>query len=317
MIWFYKLIAFILALFIYSPASEVASYTTSQDNAKLTFNVLSDMHLEGNNEDRFNLFGEGIRDINANKSNDFIVFLGDNTMNGQVVELSAFYSILDEYNTFDTYMVTGNHDLCPSDYNTGDYEDLRDRFFKYKNEYSKTQYDDSVYYSVNISDEFQLIVLGSESDAGIQEDISDEQLNWLESELKTAKDSGKIVFIFNHCPLNNTWENVWSEGHIGEDSDRVYEILKNAQTQILYFSGHLHMGYYDDKREVVYDDNVTFINVAGFGVDNTDGDADIQHNGTGLQVEVYEDNILIRVRDFAVHRWLGIEYRVELYKEYK
>ena len=317
MIWFYKLITFILALFIYSPVSEVASYTTFQDNAKLTFTVLSDVHLEGNNEDRFNLFGEGIRDINANKSNDFIVFLGDNTMNGQVVELSAFYSILDEYNTIDTYMVTGNHDLCPSDYNTGDYEDLRDRFFKYKNEYSKTQYKDSVYYSVNISDEFQLIVLGSESDAGIQEDISDEQLNWLESELKTAKDSGKIVFIFNHYPLNNTWADVWSEGHIGEDSDRVYEILKNAQTQILYFSGHLHMGYYDDKREVVYDDNVTFINVAGFGVDNTDGDADIQHNGTGLQVEVYEDNILIRVRDFAVHKWLDIEYRVELYKEYK
>ena len=69
-------------------------------------------------------------------------------------------------------------------------------FFKYKNEYSKTQYEDSVYYSVNISDEFQLIVLGSESDAGIQEDISDEQLIWLENELKTAKDSRKIVFIF-------------------------------------------------------------------------------------------------------------------------
>ena len=133
MVWFYKLIAFILAFFIYSPVSEFASYTTSEENTELTFTVLSDVHLEGNNEDRFNLFGEGIRDINANVSNDFIVFLGDNTMNGQVVELSAFYSILDEYNTIDTYMVTGNHDLCPSDYNTGDYEDLRDRFFKYKN----------------------------------------------------------------------------------------------------------------------------------------------------------------------------------------
>ena len=40
-----------------------------------------------------------------------------------------------------------------------DYEDLRDRFFKYKNEYSKTQYDDSVYYSVNISDEKATLVV--------------------------------------------------------------------------------------------------------------------------------------------------------------
>lgn len=312
MVWFYKLIAMILALFIYSPISEIASYTTNEENPKLTFTVLSDVHLEGNNEERFNLFGEGIRDINANKSNDFIVFLGDNTMNGQVVELSAFYTILDEYNTIGTYMVTGNHDLCPSDYNVGEYEDLRDRFFKYKNEYSKTQYDDSVYYSVSISDQFKLIVLGSESDAGIQEDLSDTQLTWLENELESAKESGNPVFIFNHYPLNNIWADVWSEGHIGDDSDRVYEILKNSENQILYFSGHLHMGFYDDKREVVYDDNVTFINVAGFGVDNDVGDADDQQNGTGLQVEVYENEILIRVRDFVKHEWMDIEYIVEI-----
>ena len=52
------------------------------------------------------------------------------------------------------------------------------------------------------------------------------------------------------------------------------------------------MGFYDDKREVIFDDNVTFVNVAGFGVDNDVGNADIQHNGTGLQVEVYENEIL-------------------------
>lgn len=312
MIWFYKLIAMILALFIYSPVGEIASYSVIDENAKLTFTVLSDVHLEGNNEDRFNLFGEGIRDINANKSNDFIVFLGDNTMNGQVVELSAFHSILDEYNTINTYMVTGNHDLCPSDYNVGEYEDLRDRFFKYKNEYSKTQYDNSVYYSVNIHDKYQLIVLGSESDAGVQEYLSDTQLIWLENELKSAEDNGKTVFLFNHYPLNNTWADVWNEGHIGEDSDRVYKMLKNCGSKVLYFSGHLHMGFYDDKREVIFDDNVTFVNVAGFGVDNDVGNADIQHNGTGLQVEVYENEILIRVRNFAKHEWMDIEYKVNI-----
>lgn len=312
MVWFYKLVAVILSLFIYSPAGEIATYTTLNGEAELVFTVLSDVHLEGNNEDRFNLFGEGIRDINSNNANDFIVFLGDNTMNGQVVELSAFYSILDEYNTIGTFMVTGNHDLCPSDYNVGTYEDLRDRFFKYKNEYSKTQYDDSVYYSVNVFDKYQFIVLGSESDAGIQEDLSDTQLDWLENELEIAKNNGKIVFLFNHYPLNNVWADVWPEGHMGDDSDRVYEILKNAQSQILYFSGHLHMGLYNDRREVVYDDNVTFINVAGFGVDNTDGDADNQQNGTGQQVEVYEDEIIIRVRDFAKHEWLDVEYKVNI-----
>lgn len=310
MVWFYKLIAFILAFFIYSPVSEFASYTTSEENTELTFTVLSDVHLEGNNEDRFNLFGEGIRDINANESNDFIAFLGDNTMNGQVVELSAFYSILDEYNTIDTYMVTGNHDLCPSDYNTGDYEDLRDRFFKYKNEYSKTQYDDSVYYSYEING-YKFIVLGSESDAGVQEDISDEQFAWLESELKNAEENGNFIFIFNHYPLNNTWADVWPEGHIGEDSDRLYKLFTQCENRIYYFSGHLHMGLFEDWRGVITDGNITFINVPSFGSENNAIDADIKDVGLGLQVEVYKDHMVIRSRNFAKHEWTNIEYKFE------
>lgn len=310
MVWFYKLIAFILAFFIYSPVSEFASYTTSEENTELTFTVLSDVHLEGNNEDRFNLFGEGIRDINANESNDFIVFLGDNTMNGQVVELSAFYSILDEYNTIDTYMVTGNHDLCPSDYNTGDYEDLRDRFFKYKNEYIKAQYDDSVYYSYKING-YKFIVLGSESDAGVQEDISDEQFAWLESELKNAEEDGNFIFIFNHYPLNNTWADVWPEGHIGEDSDRLYKLFTQCENRIYYFSGHLHMGLFEDWRGVITDGNITFINVPSFGSENNAIDADIKDVGLGLQVEVYKDHMVIRSRNFAKHEWTNIEYKFE------
>ncbi len=302
-----------MAFFVYSPTSEIASYNVLEENEKLTFTVLSDVHLEGNNEERFELFGEGLRDINsAENKSDALIFLGDNTMNNQVIELSAFYGLLKKYNEINNVlMVTGNHDLCPSDYNVGTYDDLRDRFFKYKNEFITVEYDDSVYYSYEI-DDYKFIVLGSESDAGIQEDLSDEQLTWLEEELNSVKESGKPIFIFNHYPLNNIWADVWPEGHIGNDSDRVYEMLKNCGSQVLYFSGHLHMGLYDDHREVVYDDNVTFVNVPAFGADNTDGDAHIQHKGMGLQVEVYEDNILICVRDFANHEWKDIEYKVNI-----
>lgn len=313
MTWFYKLISVIMAFFVYSPTSEIASYNVLEENEKLTFTVLSDVHIEGNNEERFELFGEGLRDINsAENKSDALIFLGDNTMNNQVIELSAFYGLLKKYNEINNVlMVTGNHDLCPSDYNVGTYDDLRDRFFKYKKEFITVEYDDSVYYSYEI-DDYKFIVLGSESDAGIQEDLSDEQLTWLEEELNSVKESGKPIFIFNHYPLNNIWADVWPEGHIGNDSDRVYEMLKNCGSQVLYFSGHLHMGLYDDHREVVYDDNVTFVNVPAFGADNTDGDAHIQHKGMGLQVEVYEDNILICVRDFANHEWKDIEYKVNI-----
>lgn len=312
MTWFYKLIAAILALFIYSPESEIATYSVIKENPQITFAVLSDIHIEGNNEDRFELFGEGIRDINsAEHKNDALILLGDNTMNGQVIEQSALFGMLKRYNEIENVlMVAGNHDLCPSDYNVGEYEDLRDRFLKYYNAYTDTE-TETLYHSATIKG-YRFIILGSEADAGVEQEISDEQFEWLGNELKSAVESDKPVFIFSHWPLNNVWEDIWSEGHIGEDSDKLYELLTQYDNHIFYFSGHLHMGLYEDKREVVTDSNITFVNVCGFGVDNDVGDAQIQQNGMGHQVEVYEDEVIIRVRNFAEHEWTDIEYKFEL-----
>lgn len=312
MTWFYKLIAAILALFIYSPASELEAYTIAEEAPQLTFTVLADVHIEGNNEDKFNLFGEGIRDINsAEQKSDALIFLGDNTMNGQVIESSALFGILKEYNEIgNVLMVAGNHELCPSDYNVGEYENLRDRFLKYYNSFTNIE-TDTLYHSTEING-YRFIILGSESDAGLQQDISDEQFTWLENELKSAEESEKPVFLFNHWPLNNVWEDVWSEGHIGDDSDRLYELLKNCDSKVLYFSGHLHMGLYEDKREVISDENITFINVPAFGADNDVGEADIQEHGMGVTVETYEDEVIIRVRNFAEHKWIDVEYKVSI-----
>ena len=309
--WFYKLLAYILALFIYFPVNEIATYTTSQEDVKIAFTVLSDVHMEGNNKEKFELFGEGIRDVNSAEENHHLIFLGDNTMNGQVVEHSAFYGILSEWHSGFFHVVSGNHDLCPSKYNVGDYDDLKDRFLDYSNEFYSSS-GDNLYYTFINGTGYQFIILGSESDAGVQEDISDEQFEWLENELKLAEDNGKPIFIFNHYPLNHTWEDVWTEGHIGEDSERLREIMKNSKNRIIYFSGHLHMGLYDNQVSYINEDNITYISVPAFGADNNVGDADIQDKGMGLYVEVYEDEVLVRVRNFAKHQWMDIEHSISL-----
>lgn len=312
MSWFYKLIAAILALFVYSPASEISTYSVVEENPQLTFTVLADVHLEGNNKDRFELFGEGIRDINsAEQKSDALILLGDNTMNGQVIESSALFGILKEYNEIENIlMVAGNHELCPSDYNVGEYEALRDRFLKYYKAFTEIE-TEKLYHSTTISS-YRFIILGSEADAGLEQEISDEQFTWLENELKSAQESENPVFIFNHWPLNNVWEDVWSEGHIGEDSDRLYELLTQYDNRIFYFSGHLHMGLYEDKREVVTDGNITFVNVPAFGADNDVGEADIQDKGMGVTVEAYENEVIVRVRNFSEHKWMDVEYEVNI-----
>lgn len=308
--WFYKLLAFILALFIYTPTESITPHTTSKEDVRIAFTILSDVHMEGNNKDKFELFGEAVRDINASEENHELIFLGDNTMNNQVIELSAFYGILDEYYSGFYNVVSGNHDLCPSDYNIGDYDDLKKRFLDYYQEFDNSSVD-NLYYTFSVGKSI-FIVLGSESDAGINEDISDEQFEWLENELKLHEDYEKPIFILNHYPLNHTWEDVWTDGHIGEDSERLREIMKNSKNRIIYFSGHLHMGLYDNQVSYINEDNITYINVPAFGADNTDGDADIQQQGMGMYVEVYENEVIVRVRNFAEHKWMDIEHKIDI-----
>ena len=62
------------------------------ENCKLNFSILSDSHIEGNNFPRYKVFTHCLQDVRKNKSgNDAVIFLGDNTMNGQVLENTLFH----------------------------------------------------------------------------------------------------------------------------------------------------------------------------------------------------------------------------------
>lgn len=308
---FYKIIATILAVFVYFPMGNIADYSPKNEDPELVFSVLSDVHMEGNNMERFNLFGEGIRDVNSATRNDALVFLGDNTMNGQNVEHTFFYGLLDRYNSIENVLVTsGNHDLCPSEQNSGDYNTQANQFISFYNTFLEVNIE-KAYYSREING-YKFIVLASESDAGVQQYLSVEQLLWLENELDSAESLGKPVFIFNHYPLNHTWPFVWTEGHVGMESELLHFLMKKSNNQIVYFSGHLHMGLNDNEVSYVNEENITYISVPAFGADNNVGNADIQDKGMGLYVEVYEDEVLVRMRNYVEHEWMDIEYTVEL-----
>ena len=304
---FYKIIATILAVFVYLPMGNITDYSPKNEDPELVFSVLSDVHMEGNNLERFNLFGEGIRDVNSATRNDALVFLGDNTMNGQNIEHTFFYGLLDRYNSIEDVLVTsGNHDLCPSEQNSGDYNTQANQFISFHNTFLEENIE-KAYYSREING-YKFIVLASESDAGVQQYLSVEQLLWLENELDSAESLGNPVFIFNHYPLNHTWPFVWTEGHVGLESELLHLLMRKSNNQIVYFSGHLHMGLNDNEVSYVNEENITYISVPAFGADNNVGNADIQNNGMGLYVEVYKDEILVRVRNYAEHEWMDIEY---------
>ena len=71
------------------------------DELKTSFTVLSDIHIEGNKYSTFEKFTEILKDVKGAKYNDTLVFLGDNTMNGQDIESIFFYGALKATNPAD------------------------------------------------------------------------------------------------------------------------------------------------------------------------------------------------------------------------
>lgn len=313
MSWFIKIFSSILAVFIFSSSAEIPAYSPiDKDNMLTSFTVISDAHLEGNNRQKHTLFGEFLLDtVSAEVKSSALVMCGDNTMNGQTIEKSMLYGLIDKYNTIDNVlMAAGNHDICPGKHNSGDYDDLKKRFIKYNNTFLNHKID-NLYHSAVI-DGYHFIVLASDKDAGIAQYISPEQFEWLDNELKSAAESGKPVFLFSHWPLNHVFKEVWQGGHVGEQSEELYEMIRKYDNRVFFFTGHLHMGIYENDYGIKDDGKITYINIPSFGSVNDDGDADVQDTGLGLQVEVYDAEIAVKIRDFVNHEWTDFEYRFDI-----
>lgn len=311
--WFLKFISSVLAVFIFSSSGDIAAYApVNRDNLNVSFTVISDGHLEGNNSQKHKNYGEAFCDMAAAEvMSDALVMCGDNTMNGQAAETAMLYGLMNKYNKVENVlMAVGNHDICPGSHNTGDYDTLKNRFIKYNNAFLNHKID-NLYHS-QIINGYYFIIMASDCDAGIQQYISPEQFEWLDSELKSAAESGRPVFLFSHWPLNDVFEDVWQEGHVGEQSEELYQLLTKYDNRIFFFTGHLHMGIFENGYGVKENGKITYINIPSFGSENTDGDADVQDTGMGLLAEAYDDELVIRVRNFVNHCWTDYEYNFDI-----
>lgn len=305
-----KMIAAVLAVFIFSSSGEIASYEPlDRDNLKLNFTVISDGHIEGNNSQRHKNYGEAFCDMaSAEEISKALVMVGDNTMNGQGIEEAMLYGLMNKYNKIENVlMAVGNHEVCRDD---TDFEKLEKRFIKYNNAFLEHKID-KLYHS-QVIDGYHFIILATDRNSGVEQYISDEQFEWLDNELKTAAESGNPVFVFNHWPMNDTFSQVWPEGHVGEQSERLHQVLTKYDSRIFLFTGHLHMGIFENDYGIKEDGKITYINVPSFGSENDDGDADVQDTGMGLQVEVYDTQLVVRIRNFVIHQWTDYEYHFDI-----
>ncbi len=273
----------VIASLFFSLYSGTPHEAKNAEDVEVVFNVAADAHVETNNYKPYEIFAKSIADMKANDSADANLFLGDNTMNGQSAENYFFFGALST--TLDkktTFVTLGNHDLGNGE---GDYNEFLNDFTKKYNNRLDNDIDKPYYYRV--VNDFYMIFLAPDDLCVNTFYMSDEQIQWFKDTLELAKESGKPIFVFSHHPLTYI-EN--------ENTNILVDIMKEYDN-IFHMHGHTHEAF-----EIYDTEGITCVNLPR-----------VTENGEGIVVEVYEDEVLFRQRNFAKGTWLD-EASVQIVK---
>ncbi|OPA77727.1 hypothetical protein BVG16_14920 [Paenibacillus selenitireducens] len=283
-------------------AAEASSHTTvkREDGKNLVFPVLSDIHIGHTPKDvsKWRLVLNQLKEITPDY--DALAAVGDITDSGTV---SQYDTLMSHYNelknpTAISLFAIGNHDYLNG---TTAVEQQR---FKDKTGMSGIYYDQWI-------NGYHFIILGSE-DGTRDGTLSDTQLNWLDTKLAEEADVNKPIFVFLHQPITGTvyGSDLW--GH-KQNATKLYNTLAKYP-QAITFSGHSHY-VLDDPGSIMQKD-FTAVGTAAVrypelepgkiqGIHPTD------EITQGLVVEVLDNEVQIKRRDFHTNDWTGDNWVVK------
>ena len=270
-----------------------AAYEPKEEGILLNAAVLTDLHIGPRNPILQHNINKAFRNASAAKDGlDALAILGDNTMDGMEQQYSLLYASLTAHSKAEhNIVVVGNHDL----WGMGSYLNGKNRFISYYNQFTDSNIDDIYYHKV--INGYHFIVLGTESDMHTTAHITNAQIGWLDARLAEATAGGRPAFVFHHFPVGRVLE-----------PERLEAVLK-AYPNVLYFYGHVHRAL-GANTYTQAGDSLYYIDVPNF-----DGFSDdiFYYRGQGIQIEAYEDRVLLRARDYIRGEWLpDYEYSVPL-----
>lgn len=296
---------------------------TLSDDCILNLEMISDTHLEENGLFRQTFLKQGLKNLQKSKAPvDAVIITGDITNYADEPTLVKYYDIIGKYSPAPVITVAGNHDIGHAgDRDVTDItrEEALANFIRYRNAY--TGREDTVnYYSTEIKG-YKFIIMGDEVIDGGHWDaisMSQEQLDFIDRELADGTKDGKPVFVLSHWPLCgiNGEDVIWPESGIAENEYPVKQILEKYKN-VYYVSGHMHAGIKSELVQQQYGlsnaeqvNGVTYINLPTYGIVNMFG---VPWSGTGAQLEVYENEVVFRPRNFITNKWyVNSAYRFEI-----
>ncbi|MBO5935400.1 MAG: metallophosphoesterase [Clostridia bacterium] len=282
------------------------------DDVLLDFAVISDVHMTDEYLRRM-VLESGLDDMtNAVNKPDALVIAGDMTDDGIESDYENLSKAFSGYDPAENILLAlGNHDTWTDENDR--YEPVKENFLKYSKEIADRDLTEC-YYSTEING-YTFIVMASEG-THVSAYISPAQLEWLKAEMDKAAEKGLPVFVISHWPVAFTHglpesfgeeEPEPMDGSFGDQNAEVEAILKDYENVFL-ISGHIHNGLVNEERSELYGytsvesyGSLHSINLPSFMFPTSRGNF---MNGSGYSIEVYENEVVIRARNFISGTWL-------------
>ena len=278
-------------------------FDSNYGNKLYSFGALSDVHIDGDGTDDASASSDFVRALQFFNSNASLVCVsGDLTCIAGYSELSLFKDLVDANSTIPVYASRGNHDC------------------RYTLEEFETYVGGSLYFERTYNNDV-FIFLGMNAENYGDSCFTTEELDWLETKLEGYKN--QRVFLFFHVFMPNTCGNInnlypWSGLNTSSTIVSRFVTMMTKYKNVIYFSGHSHLEFACQRfgaNANIFSNGTTCHRVhipscakpskneSGTSSDNTyQYDAGSQ----GYLVDVYENCIILRGRDFEKGKYLPI-----------
>ena len=277
---------------------KVAGLGFTDTGSKLySFGAVADIHLQA--ETAQDDFRKALTFFNETEKVDFICICGDLSNSGVASEHTPYRNIVSTHSpNTPVYECTGNHDVVSVAGGT-----------------IGTITGNPLYYTFTQGDDLFVMfgMYGLEGQTG--EIFTAEQLQWLYEILEANRN--KRVFVFQHCLRWDGSGKPYPGSPTGNllDSDKgnVFKSLMEHYKNVVWFHGHSHMDF-DSQEDCSYANYDRTHGCHSIHIPSLALPRDYQESAyvnvladsEGYVVDVYENHIVLRGRDFAMDKFLPI-----------
>lgn len=277
--------------------------SSTHGNKLYSFGALSDVHIDGDGTDEASASNDFARALNFFNSKASLVGIsGDICCKSGYSELSLFKDLVDNNATIPVYASRGNHDCR---YDLSDFVTYTGGNLYFEQTYQNDKF----------------IFLGMNAENYGDSCFTTEELNWLETKLESYKN--QRVFLFFHVFMPDTCGNInnlYPYSSLDTSSTIIQRFISLMTTykNVIYFSGHSHLEFNCQRfgeDANIFSDGTTCHRVhipscakprkndTGTSSSNT---YDYNDGSEGYLVDVYENAIVLRGRDFEKGKYLPI-----------